>query len=118
MVDQFNHYIVLDSIHVNGKATLGENIADLGGLVIGYDAFKRTQEGRADTLIMAPSPDQRYFLGYALSWLNHQRDESLAMQVMTDVHSPVSCASMDPCPTCPNSTGRSTSRRDRNYVPR
>jgi putative endopeptidase len=88
MVDQFNHYVVLDSMHVNGKATLGENIADLGGLVIGYDAFKKTHEGQADTLIDGLTPDQRYFLGYALSWLNRRRDESLAMQVMTDVHSP------------------------------
>jgi putative endopeptidase len=88
MVTQFNNYIVLDSLHMNGKATLGENIADLGGLVIGYDAFKRTQEGQKDTLINGLTPDQRYFLGYALSWLHQQRDESLAMQVMTDVHSP------------------------------
>jgi putative endopeptidase len=88
MVTQFNNYIVLDSLHINGKATLGENIADLGGLVIGYDAFKRTQEGQKDTLINGLTPDQRYFLGWALSWLHQQRDESLAMQVMIDVHSP------------------------------
>jgi putative endopeptidase len=94
MVEQFNHYVVLDSLHVNGKATLGENIADLGGLVIGYDAFKRTPEGQArsgagaDTLIDGLTPDQRYYLGYALSWLHQQRNESLAMQVMTDVHAP------------------------------
>jgi putative endopeptidase len=88
MIDQFSQYVVLDSIHVNGKATLGENIADLAGLVIGYDAFKRTRQGSSDTLVGGLTPDQRYFLGYALSWLHQQRDESLAMQVMTDVHSP------------------------------
>lgn len=88
MVEQFNNYVVLDSMHINGKATLGENIADLGGLVIGYDAFRRTHQGSSDTLINGLKPDQRYFLGYALSWLYRQRDESLAMQVMTDVHSP------------------------------
>lgn len=88
MVDQFSNYVVLDSLHVNGKASLGENIADLGGLVIGYDAFKRTHEGQADTLIDGLTPDQRYFLAYAYSWLGQMRDETLARQVLTDVHSP------------------------------
>ncbi len=88
MVDQFQHYVVLDSLHVNGKASLGENIADLGGVVIGYEAFKRTREGRTDTLIDGLTPDRRFFLAYAYSWLGQIRDESLARQVMTDVHAP------------------------------
>jgi putative endopeptidase len=88
MVDQFQHYVVLDSLHVNGKASLGENIADLGGVVIGYEAFKKTREGRTDTLIDGLTPDQRFFLAYAYSWLGQIRDESLARQVMTDVHAP------------------------------
>jgi putative endopeptidase len=88
MVDQFQHYVVLDSLHVNGKASLGENIADLGGIVIGYEAFKKTREGRLDTLIDGFTPDQRFFLAYAYSWLSQIRDESLARQVMTDVHAP------------------------------
>jgi len=88
MIDQFNSYVVLDSLHVNGKACLGENIADLGGVVIGYDAFKKTHEGSVDTLIDGLTPDQRFFLAYAYSWLGRIRDESLARQVMTDVHSP------------------------------
>lgn len=88
MIDQFQHYVVLDSLHVNGKASLGENIADLGGVVIGYDAFKKTHEGSIDTLIDGLTPDQRFFLAYAYSWLGQIRDESLARQVMTDVHAP------------------------------
>lgn len=88
MVDQFQNCIVLDSLHVNGKASLGENIADLGGVVIGYEAFKKTREGRTDTLIDGFTPDQRFFLAYAYSWLGQIRDESLARQVMTDVHAP------------------------------
>ena len=89
MVEQFNHYVVLDSMHVNGKASLGENIADLGGLLIGYDAFKKTREGQSDTLIAGLTPDQRFFLAYAYSWLGHMRDASLAVQVMSDVHAPM-----------------------------
>ncbi|HTY58480.1 MAG TPA: M13 family metallopeptidase, partial [Bacteroidota bacterium] len=88
MVDQFQRYVVLDSLHVNGKASLGENIADLGGVVIGYDAFKKTREGQSDTLIDGLTGDQRFFLAYAYSWLGQIRDESLARQVMTDVHAP------------------------------
>ncbi len=88
MVDQFQHYVVLDSLHVNGRASLGENIADLGGVVIGYEAFKKTHEGSTDTLIDGFTPDQRFFLAYAYSWLGQIRDESLARQVMTDVHAP------------------------------
>jgi putative endopeptidase len=88
MVKQFDDYVVLDSMHINGKACLGENIADLGGVLIGYDAFKKTREGQSDTPIAGLSPDQRFFLAYAYSWLGHMRDATLAMQVMSDVHAP------------------------------
>jgi len=88
MIDQFNNYLVLDSIHVNGKATLGENIADLGGLVIGYDAMKKTEDGKSNKEIGGFNADQRYFLGYAYSWAVYYRDETLARRIMTDVHSP------------------------------
>lgn len=88
MVEQFNNYIVLDSMHINGKATLGENIADLGGLVTGYDAFGLTEQFKEGKLINGFTPGQRFWLGYAYSWLGHQRNESLAQRVMTDVHSP------------------------------
>ena len=87
-IEQFNNYIVLDSMHINGSATLGENIADLGGLVIALDAFKKTQQYKEGKLIDGLTPLQRYFLGYALGWLGHQRDEELANRVLTDVHSP------------------------------
>ena len=79
---------MLDSMHINGKATLGENIADLGGLVIALDAFKKTTQYKEGKLIDGLTPLQRYFLGYALGWLGHQRDEELATRVLTDVHSP------------------------------
>ncbi len=88
LVNQFNNYKVLDSMHVNGKATLGENIADLGGIVLGLDAFKKTDQYKENKKINGLTPLQRYFLGYALGWLGHQRDEQLASQILTDVHAP------------------------------
>jgi len=88
LADQFSSYVVLDSLHVNGKATLGENIADLGGIVIGITAFKKTEQYKRGKLINGLTPMQRFFLGYALGWLGHTRNEALANQILTDVHSP------------------------------
>ncbi len=88
LVNQFNGYVVLDSLHVNGKATLGENIADLGGIVLGLDAFKKTKQYKEGKKIHGLTPLQRFFLGYALGWLGHTRNEALANQILTDVHAP------------------------------
>ncbi len=88
IVEQYNGYKVLDSLHVNGDATQGENIADLGGLVMGYEAFKKTSQGQGNETIGGFTPDQRYFLAYAYAWMVNRRPESLARQVMSDVHSP------------------------------
>jgi putative endopeptidase len=88
IVEQFNAYTVLDSLHVNGDATQGENIADLGGTVMGYEAFKKTAQGKGNEKIGGYTPDQRFFLAYAYAWMVNRRPESLARQVMSDVHSP------------------------------
>jgi putative endopeptidase len=88
MVEQFNNYVVLDSMHINGEATLGENIADLGGDVIGWDAFTKTKQYKEGRKINGLTPAQRFWIGYAYSWLGHARPEALAQQVLTDVHSP------------------------------
>jgi len=88
MIRQFNSYVVVDSLHINGKATLGENIADLGGVLLGWDAFQQTDEYKKGEKIGGLTPQQRYFLGYALGWLEHTRKEALARQLLTDVHSP------------------------------
>ena len=85
---QFSDYIVLDSLHLNGKASMGENIADLAGVILGYDAFQKTEQAKSGNKIGGFTPAQRYFLGYALSWLGHQREEKLAQQILTDVHAP------------------------------
>ncbi len=88
LVDQFNNYVVLDSMHINGEATLGENLADLGGDVIGWDAFTKTKQYKEGKKIAGLTPAQRFWIGYAYSWLGHTRPEALAQQVLSDVHSP------------------------------
>jgi putative endopeptidase len=88
MVRQFDAYEPLPGIHINGKASLGENIADFGGLLIGLDAFRKTAQFRAGRKIAGLTPLQRYFLGYALGWLYEERDEQLRRQLLSDVHAP------------------------------
>lgn len=87
LADQFSAYVI-GGKHVRGKATLGENIADLGGVVLGYEAFKKTEQWQRGESINGLTPDQRYFLAYALSWLGQRRPEALQQQIMTDVHAP------------------------------
>jgi putative endopeptidase len=88
MVRQFDAYEPLPGIHINGGASLGENIADFGGLVIGLDAFRKTAQFREGRKIAGFTPLQRYFLGYALGWLYEERDELLRKQLLSDVHAP------------------------------
>lgn len=88
MVRQFNQYNPIDSLHINGRATLGENMADLGGILLGWDAFRKTAAYKSGKKIGGLNPAQRFFLGYALGWLYQTRPESLARQLLVDVHSP------------------------------
>jgi len=88
MVNQFNQFEPVKGYHINGKATLGENIADLGGILLGIEAFKKTAQYKEGKSIAGYTPMQRYFLGYALGWLGHTREEQLKNRLMTDVHSP------------------------------
>jgi len=88
IIKQFNEFNPVDTLHINGDATQGENIADLGGLVIGLDAFRKTDAYKKGDKIAGLTPLQRYFLGYSYGWLHQQRKELLASQLMIDVHSP------------------------------
>ncbi len=88
IVDQFNAFTVLDTLHVNGELTLGENIADLGGVSIAFEAFKRTEQGKGDKKIDGLKPDQRFFLGFATIWAGDIRPEAAAQRIITDPHSP------------------------------
>ncbi|PAW93588.1 peptidase M13 [Mucilaginibacter sp. MD40] len=86
--NQYNAFTVLDTMHVNGKLTLGENLADLGGLNIAYEAFKKTKQGKSNTKIDGFTPDQRFFLSWAQVWRGSQRPEAAAQRILTDPHSP------------------------------
>lgn len=89
--DQFFGFKVLDSIKVNGQLTLGENLADLGGLAISYDAFKKTAQGKSTgkkSLIDGFTPDQRFFLSWAQIWRINVLPETQAQLIMTDPHAP------------------------------
>ncbi|MBL7717819.1 MAG: M13 family metallopeptidase [Flavipsychrobacter sp.] len=101
LVQQFNAFMPLDTQRINGKATLGENLADLGGILIGLDAFKMTKAYKDGKSINGLTPLQRYFLGYALGWLYHQRNEELATRLLTDVHSPAKYRVNGPFPNVP-----------------
>jgi putative endopeptidase len=89
VVDQFNAYVQVDTFHVNGKLTLGENIADYGGLLTAYDALQRglKRSGRPG-LIEGFTPEQRFFIGYAQSWRSHSRPETMKNRVTVDPHAP------------------------------
>ena len=88
IVRQYDGYVAVDDLHVNGKATQGENIADLGGMLLGWDAFMKTDEYKKGQSIGGLTPGQRYFIGWALGWMNEIRPENLALRVKTDVHAP------------------------------
>jgi len=88
IIKQFCEFSPVDTLHVNGDATQGENIADLGGLLLGLDAFKLTDTYKKGDTIGGLTPLQRYFLGYAYAWMYQERKEVLVTQMLTDVHAP------------------------------
>ena len=88
LAKQYDDYTVLDTIHVNGKLTLGENIGDLGGLNVAYEAFKMTPQGKGEKMIDGFTPDQRFFLAWAQVWRGNILPQSAAQLIITDTHSP------------------------------
>lgn len=88
LVDQFNNYVMLDTMHVDGQLCLGENIADLGGLSISYTAMQKALEGKEQAAIDGFTPSQRFFLSYAQVWRQNIRDKELMKRLKEDVHSP------------------------------
>ncbi|MEP6747163.1 MAG: M13 family metallopeptidase [Bacteroidota bacterium] len=88
VIDEYNHFTMLDTLHINGALTNGENIADLGGISIAYDAFKMTKQGQDTTRIDGLTPDQRFFLSFAQGWRSKLKDESIRQRINVDPHSP------------------------------
>ena len=88
LVDQYNNFMVIDTMKVDGELTLGENIADLGGLTVAYSAFSKTDQFKEGKTIDGFTPQQRFFLSWAQVWRNNIRDENLKLRLKTDVHSP------------------------------
>jgi putative endopeptidase len=88
IASQYSGYTILNNQHLNGNLTLGENIADNGGVAIAYQAFKNTPQGKSNEKIDGFTPDQRFFLAYAQVWRIKNRDELLRMRLSVDPHSP------------------------------
>ena len=88
VIDQYNSFTVLDSVHVKGALTVGENTADIAGVAIAYDAFKLTDQGKDTTKLDGFTPDQRFFISIARIWRVKTRDQYLRMYVNTNSHSP------------------------------
>ena len=86
--DQYSSYVSVEDVHVNGKLTLGENVADLGGEILAYIAWKEANKGKDLRPIDDLTPDQRFFIGFAQWDCANERPEDMRMRAMTDPHSP------------------------------
>ena len=88
LVQQFDAYEALPGLRVNGRLTLGENIADLGGLATAYDAMHLATAGTPDPKTNGLTRDQRFFISYATAWRSQMTPDSLKVRVASDPHSP------------------------------
>ena len=88
VIDLYSTFTVLDSLHINGAMTVGENTADIAGIAVAYDAFKMTQEGQDSTKVGHFTPNQRFFLSVAKIWRVKMKDEFLRLWINNNPHSP------------------------------
>jgi endothelin-converting enzyme/putative endopeptidase len=86
--DQYSQYVAVDDIKINGQLTMGENVADLGGMMLAYMAWQNVTRGKTLEPIAGFTPEQRFFIGYAQSWCNQTRDETKRVYATIDPHSP------------------------------
>jgi len=86
--DQYSQYVAVDDIKINGQLTMGENVADLGGLMLAYMAWQNHTRGRTLDPIDGFTPEQRFFIGYGQSWCTNEREEQLRLDAVTNPHSP------------------------------
>jgi endothelin-converting enzyme/putative endopeptidase len=87
--DQYARYVVVDDVTINSKLTLGEDLADLAGILLAWDAWHAAVEGQTLEPRDGLTPEQRFFVGYAQQWCANERPESLRLKAATDPHSPV-----------------------------
>ena len=104
VVDLYNSIEALPGIHVNGALTLGENIADIGGVSIAFEALERRLKKNSELrkAIDGYTPEQRFFMGWAQSWRTTVKDEALKWQILNDVHSPENIRAEIPALVNPN----------------
>lgn len=88
LVKQYSSYVAIDTLKVNGELTLGENIADLGGLTMAYYAYKKSLNGKPSPVIKGLTGEQRLFISWAQGWKNNIKPEALKTRLATDPHSP------------------------------
>jgi len=98
---QYDAFEVLPGLHINGHQTLGENIADIGGLRVCYTAFKLAAKDKKPTPVDGFTPDQRFFIAFAQSWRTNERPEAVRLHVGSDVHSPVRWRVLGPVANLP-----------------
>lgn len=101
IVKQFDDYETVKGLHINGANTQGENIADLGGVIVAYQAFQQTAQYKLGQKIGGYTPSQRFFLGYALAWMQNQRPEAMATQVKSNEHAPAKWRVLGPLSNLP-----------------
>ena len=86
VINQFSSFEVEKGLNMNGKLVVGESIADLGGLVVAYAAFQKSQQGKPGQIVDGFTPEQRFFLGYARGWAANMRQELARLIANTDPH--------------------------------
>lgn len=101
LVKQFDAFNPIDDMHLDGTMTLGENIGDLGGLTVSFNAFKKTEQYKGGKLIDGFTPAQRFFLAWTQVWKSNMRDEYLKLVIKIDVHSPAPYRINGPFPNMP-----------------
>ena len=101
LVKQFDNYVAIDTFHVKGKLTLGENIADLGGLTMAYYAYRKSLGGKPSEVRDGFSGEQRFFISWAQGWKTKMRDNYLKQMVATNPHAPARFRAMGPLTNMP-----------------
>lgn len=101
IVQQFNQYVAIDTLHVNGELTQGENIADLGGLTMAYYAYKKSLNGQKSPVMAGFTGEQRFFLAWVQGWKTLARDAYLKQMIATNPHSPGNFRAIGPLSNMP-----------------